>query len=290
MRQLIVTGDDFGLAVPVNEAIEQAHRRGILTTASLMVSAEAAYDAIRRAQALPSLKVGLHLVLVEGRPVLPPSAVPDLVDAAGEFSTHLVRAGIKFFFRRDVKRQLEAEIRAQFEAFHRTGLALDHVNAHNHMHLHPTVLGLILKVGRDYGLKAVRVPYEPFIPSWRMARNAFFSRLAASLLLFPWIILLKRRLGRAAIRSNRFVFGLNDSGSMHLELVLRILKRLPQGVTEIYFHPATSRCQEVIRMMPTYHHQSEFETLTHPQVREALQATGAEAIAFSDLGKIAVCQ
>src|SRR5205823_2374623 len=83
--------------------------------------------ALGRAQALPSLKVGLHLVLVEGRPVLPPSAVPDLVDAHGEFSTHLVRASLKFFFRRGAKRQLEAEIRAQFQAFHRTGLALDHV-------------------------------------------------------------------------------------------------------------------------------------------------------------------
>ena len=290
MKQLIITGDDFGLAVPVNEAIEQAHRGGILTTASLMVGAEAASDAILRAQVLPSLKVGLHLVLVEGRPILPPSAVPDLVDAQGEFSTHLVRAGIKFFFRPRVKRQLEAEIRAQFDAFQKTGLALDHVNAHNHMHLHPTVLGLILKVGREFGLRAVRVPYEPFVPSWLVARKAFVSRLAVSLLLFPWIALLRRRLGRASIRSNQFVFGLNDSGSMHLDLVLRMLKRLPQGVTEIYFHPAMSRCPELIHTMPTYDHQSEFETLTHPHVREALHATGAQTIAYSDLGEIAVCR
>ena len=184
----------------------------------------------------------------------------------------------------------EAEIRAQFDAFQKTGLALDHVNAHNHMHLHPTVLGLILKVGREFGLKAVRVPYEPFVPSWLVARKAFVSRLAVSLLLFPWIALLRRRLGRASIRSNQFVFGLNDSGSMHLDLVLRMLKRLPQGVTEIYFHPAMSRCPELIHTMPTYDHQSEFETLTHPHVREALHATGAQTIAYSDLGEIAVCR
>ena len=80
MKALIVTGDDFGLALPINEAIEDAHRDGILTTASLMVGASAAQDAIERARRLHSLKVGLHLVLVEGRPVSNPYDVPDLVD------------------------------------------------------------------------------------------------------------------------------------------------------------------------------------------------------------------
>ncbi len=148
MKKLIVTGDDFGLSLPVNEAIEEAHRRGILNTASLMVGAEATADAVDRASRLPSLHVGLHLVLVEGSPVLPPQAVPDLVNRQGKFSSHLVRAGINFFLWPEVRRQLEAEIRAQFQAFQKTGLPLDHVNGHHHMHLHPTVLGLLLKVGR----------------------------------------------------------------------------------------------------------------------------------------------
>jgi len=104
VRKLIVTGDDFGLAVPVNEAIEEAHRRGILTTASLMVGAGVVADAVERARRLPTLKVGLHLVLVEGRPVLPPREIPDLVDGEGEFSSRLVGAGLNFFFRPGVGR------------------------------------------------------------------------------------------------------------------------------------------------------------------------------------------
>ena len=165
MKRLIVTGDDFGLALPVNEAIEEAHRKGILTTASLMVGATAVEDAVSRATRCPSLKVGLHLVLVEGRPIMRPQAVPDLVDRRGEFSSHLVRAGFKFFFRPAVRRQLALEIRAQFEAFQKTGLPLDHVNGHNHMHLHPTILGLILKIGQDFGLKAIRCRMS--LPGWR---------------------------------------------------------------------------------------------------------------------------
>jgi hopanoid biosynthesis associated protein HpnK len=283
VRKLIVTGDDFGLAVPVNEAIEEAHRRGILTTASLMVGAGAAADAAERARRLPTLRVGLHLVLVEGRPVLPPREIPGLVDDRGEFSTRPVGAGINFFFRPGVRRQLEAEIRAQFRAFADTGLPLDHVNAHNHMHLHPTVLGLVLRVGREFGLKAIRVPYEPLLPSWRASGKAFLPRAGTWLLTAPWSGLVKARLRRADVRANEFVFGLHDSGNMDVDLVLRFLRHLPPGVTEMYFHPATRRCPETDRTMSGYHHQREFEALTSPAVRDALLASGAQRVAFSDL-------
>ena len=283
MRKLIVTGDDFGLAVPVNEAIEEAHRRGILTTASLMIGGAAARDAVERAKRLPSLKVGLHLVLVEGRPVLPSREIPDLVDGRGEFSTRLVGAGLNFFFRPGVRRQLATEIRAQFLVFQETGLLLDHVNAHNHMHLHPTVLGLILKVGREFGLRAMRVPYEPVFPSWRASRRGLVSKLAGWMLLYPWIQILKVRLRRAGIRCNDFVFGLNDSGHLHQDIFLRLLSCVPQGVTEIYCHPATRRCAELDRTMPDYEHEQEFKALVSPAVREAIAASGFQRIAFSEL-------
>jgi hopanoid biosynthesis associated protein HpnK len=284
MRKLIVTGDDFGLAVPVNEAIEAAHRDGILTAASLMVGAEAAADAVERARRLPSLKVGLHLVVVEGRPALPPDSLPDLVNADGRLPGGLVWAGVRFVFNPRARRQLEAEIRAQFEAFRRTGLALDHVNAHNHMHLHPTVLSLLLKVGRDYGLKAVRLPYEPLHPSWQASAHGRGGKLATWLLFAPWVALLRGRLTRAGVRCNDFVLGLYDSGRMQTELVLRLLAGLPEGVTEMYFHPATRRCPELDRTMPDYHHQGELAALLSPAVRAAVTAAGSQRIGFGDLG------
>jgi hopanoid biosynthesis associated protein HpnK len=283
VRQVIVTADDFGLALPVNEAVEQAHRDGILTAASLMVGAGAAADAVARARRLPSLRVGLHVVLVHGRPVLPAARVPDLVDARGRFSDRLVRAGLAFFFRPAVRRQLQAEVRAQFEAFRATGLALDHVNAHNHMHLHPTLLAAILEIGGEYGLRAVRVPYEPPLASYRAARHGFGRRLATAAGLAPWIALVRRRLRRAGVKSNRAVFGLHDSGAMDAGLVERMVAALPDGVTEIYFHPATGRSPELDREMPAYRHEAELAALTSQRVATALRAAGVRRIAFSDL-------
>jgi hopanoid biosynthesis associated protein HpnK len=278
-----VTGDDFGLAIPVNEAIGSAHKEGILTTASLMVGAAAAEDAVARARTMPSLKVGLHVVVVCGRPVLRPDQIPDLVGPDGLLRTELVRAGLSFFFRLSVRRQLESEIRAQFEAFSRTGLVLDHVNAHNHMHVHPTVLALILKIGREFGIRAVRLPYEPLLTSWRASREGFLRRLWPGVFLVPWIFLMKCRLSWAGIGRNDYIFGITDSGRMDADRVRRFAASLPDGVSEIYCHPATGRWADMERSVEHYQFEREFQALVSASVAEALHHSGVQLIAFSDL-------
>jgi hopanoid biosynthesis associated protein HpnK len=288
LRRLIVNGDDFGLAEPVNEAIERAHRDGILTSASLMVGGDAAADAIERARREPKLRVGLHVVLVEGKPVLPPDEIPALVDERGEFSTDLFSAGVRMFFAPRARRQLAAEIRAQFEAFRQSGLVLDHVNAHNHMHVHPTVLGILLEVGRDYGVRAIRVPYEPALPSWRALRTHRFRRVLHALGFGALAGPMRARLLRERIAANDFVFGLNDSGHMTEEVVLRLVEQLPEGVSEMYFHPATRRCPEIDRAMADYQHEEELAALLSPRVRDSVERGGIERIAFGDLAPRAV--
>ena len=267
MRRLIVTADDFGLAVPVNEAVERAHREGVLTCASLMVGAPSAADAVERARSLPDLRVGLHLTLVRGRPVLPAADVPALVGDDGELPRNLVSAGFRFFFLPGIRKQLELEIRAQFEAFRATGLAMDHVIVHNHMHLHPTLLGLILKVGRDYGMRAMRIPQE---------RDG-------DLFLRPWISLVRARTRRAHVLTNDLVLGLRYTGEMDSTRVISLLRDLPEGTTEMYFHPATRSTPYIERELPGCRVEAEFQALIDPLVRKAIQASGARLIAFSDL-------
>ena len=282
-KRIIFTGDDFGIALPVNEAIVDAHRSGVLTTASLMVGGKFACDAIERARECPSLKVGLHLVLVEGRSVLPPDKIPLLVDTNGEFLTNLTLAGFEFFLRRGIRTQIEAEIRAQFEAFSKTGFTLDHVNAHNHMHLHPTILSLLLKVGREFDLRAVRLPNEPPVRSWKASRKLLGPKLVSFAFLCPWIKLMKFRLRQAQVCFNDFIFGMADSGSMTEDLVNRMVRNLPDGITEIYLHPATRRCAEIDRTMPTYRHEDEFRTLISKSLIKTLGDIRIQRIAFSDL-------
>ncbi len=235
-RRLIVTADDFGADEAVNEAVERAHVGGILTAASLMVTGHATAEAVERARRLPKLGVGLHIVLVEGRPTLPPEQVPDLVDGDGHFRNNMLRAGIDIFFRPAVRRQLAAEIDAQFAAFAATGLPLDHVNAHKHFHLHPTIAGLILQIGPRYGMRAVRAPVEPaaIINAIEPRQIAGIDRIANA-----YARKAQARLRRAGMLAPDQVFGLAWSGAMSRERFAALIERLPPGLTEIYCHPAT---------------------------------------------------
>ena len=278
-RFLIVTADDFGLHESVNEAIERASRDGILTAASLMVGAPAAADAIRRAHELPHLRVGLHLVLADGLAVLGPEVIPGLADESGRMNSQMFVNGVRFFAMRKLRRQLEAEIRAQFSAFARTGLALDHVNVHKHFHLHPTLLEMLLRIGREYGVAAVRVPDEPL---WFAARGGRWIPGMSAAMLAPWNALMKRRLRAAHMLHNDSIFGVAASGAMDEETLLAVLARLPPGITEIYLHPATLSGSAIAASMNGYRHADEFAALLSPRVRAAVVAAGAERGGYAD--------
>jgi hopanoid biosynthesis associated protein HpnK len=266
---LIVTADDFGLHESVNQAVEQASRAGILNAASLMVTAHATKDAVRRARLLPNLCVGLHVVLADGWSTLDAQLIPEIADPTGRMHSDMFRKGVRFFFKSAARRQLEAEIRAQFAAFARTGLTLDHVNVHKHFHIHPTIFSILLEVGRDYGMPAVRVPDEPF---WFAVRSAGVLPGLAQALLSPWIALMKRRLQRARIFHNDRIFGIAGSGAMDEAGLLAILARLPPGVSEIYLHPATQSGSAITASMSHYRHAEELDALSSPRVRAALNA------------------
>ena len=283
MKRLIVTADDFGLSPAVNQAIEQAFTEGILTTTSLMAGAAYAEDAVERALRNPGLKVGLHVVVTRGRAVLPPGEIPDLVDSRGYLPDQLFQSGVRYFFLPKIRDQLEREITAQFESFKSYGLKLDHVNAHNHMHLHPTVFSLILKVGPGYGMHSVRIPYEPLLPVWRSTRENLVHRALITLFLGPWVALQRARLPRVGLNSNDFLFGLYDTGRMDVERVMSMLPCLPDGVSELYFHPARADLEGDRPLADSNSCAMELETLLDENIRNLLQTLKIKTISFADI-------
>jgi len=278
--RLIVTADDFGADVAVNEAVEIAHRQGVLTAASLMVGAPAADDAVARARALPSLAVGLHLALVEARPTLPPEAVSHLVDDRGFFRSDMAAAGATMFFNPMARRQLAAEIAAQFEAFAATGLTLDHVNAHKHFHLHPTIAGLILKIGARHGLRAARIPFEPEAVLRAIEPNTPPSLLSPLNLMAR---VLRARFRDAGVTAPDQVFGLRWSGAMTRERLRGLIERLPPGLTEIYLHPAVR--DHYPGSAPGYRYAEELAALVAPEVAARLSRSDIRRGGFLDFAR-----
>ncbi|WP_336488559.1 hopanoid biosynthesis-associated protein HpnK [Methylobacterium nigriterrae] len=277
MKRLVVTADDFGLSLEVNEAVEQAHRDGILTAASLMVSAPAAADAVARARRLPGLRVGLHLVLVEAWPTLPAAELPDLTDAQGLMRRDMGRLGLDLALKASARRQLAAEIAAQFEAYRATGLPLDHVNAHKHFHVHPLIAGAVLRIGRDFGMRAIRVPRETRAVL-RTAEPGSDPRPALDIA--PWAALLAVRARQAGLLIPDRTLGLAWSGAMTSKRVAGLLAHLPDGLTELYTHPATAG--GFPGEAAGYAYAAERDALIAPEARDAITRMAAATGGFSD--------
>ncbi len=257
MDKIIFSADDFGLTQAVNEAVELAHTKGRLTQASLMVAAPEAKDAIARAHRLPNLKTGLHLVLVDGDSMLGHTRLPNITSPDGKFSRDQTALGFQYFFSPAARKELKAEIRAQFAAFADTGLTLNHADAHKHMHLHPTVAAMMISVGKEFGLNRIRIPAEPPKTMQACGEKISFSDRA----LYAWTNILRSQARRAGLTAPDHIFGIKWSGHMRGERIDMLLQNLPSGTTEIYFHPAIRHDEILQKLMPDYEHEAELQAL-----------------------------
>lgn len=283
-RQVIVTADDFGMSREVNEAVEEAHRRGVLTAASLVVTGEAAADAVQRARRMPRLGIGLHLALVSADPALPPSEIPALMAADGrELGASPERVGAMMMLSRKVATQAEAETRAQFELYRRTGLPLDHVDGHWHFHQHPVLVRLLAAWAGEYGIRAVRVPYEPALPSWRVSRDRAGRRAAIALTHRPLASFMRRCFRRAGIVTNDWFFGMNDGGGVTRDVLLGYLRHLPPGLTEIGLHPAIASWRSSFAPPRHWRVAEELAALTDPDVLAACRRPDLQLTRFTDI-------
>ncbi len=260
-----------------------AHRDGILTNASLMVCGAACAEAVEQARAHPRLGVGLHLVLLQGHAAAPPDRVRGLVDANGMFTNGPVTTGLRYFFTSGLRAQLECEIRAQLDAFMRTGLPLSHVDGHLNIHMHPTVLGILVRLAPQYGIRALRLPREPLSISLALDGRERRRKCMEAITFHALTAFAKPRLAAHGIRHPDQIFGLHQSGHVTEPYLLGVLARLPDGVTEIYSHAAVLDA-EARRWRPAdYESAAELSALLSPRAAAALDEAGVVRMNYLEL-------
>ncbi|MCX8156600.1 MAG: hopanoid biosynthesis-associated protein HpnK [Verrucomicrobiae bacterium] len=271
MRRLIVNADDLGRTAEHNAAVEQAHVEGILTSASLMVNEPAAGAAVAMARGHPGLAVGLHVTLIQGRAALPAGELGGLVDEAGQFGRDPVVVGWRYFWRRDWREPLRRELEAQLGRFRETGLRLDHVNGHLHLHQQPVVFKLLLELAPAWGIRHVRVVREPLGPNWRAARGRYGVRLLHAGIFAALGRGQRRALARRGIRCAGAVFGQLQDGRVDEAYVLGLLPHLPAGDSELYSHPTVTEFKH------------ELDALCSPRVKALVGRLGLQLIHYGDL-------
>jgi chitin disaccharide deacetylase len=270
-RRLIVNADDFGFSQSINQAVIRAHREGILTTASLMVNEPAAEEAVRLARENPGLGVGLHLALVCGAAALAPERIPHLAGANGRFSDHPSAAGWRYFFSAACKEELRAEIEAQVLKFHATGLPLDHVNGHLHVHLHPTVLRILLDNAQRWGIRAMRLTRDRLFLNAGLASGQWSYRVSHAAIFGLLSARARQSLVRQNIRHTGAVFGLLQNARVDAAYVTKLLPRLPAGDSELYSHPSLDQFR------------NEFDALIDTEIRNLPERLGIRLIRYQDL-------
>jgi chitin disaccharide deacetylase len=270
-RRLVVNADDFGRSASINQAVIRAHSEGILTTASLMVNEPACAEAVELAHRHPTLGVGLHLTFLCGRSALSCDRIPGLVSADGEFTNNPTGAGFRYFFHRDLREQLRMEMRAQFQRFRATGLPLDHVNGHLHLHLHPTLFRLLMEEAAHLGVDRVRLTVDPLRLNLRLASGRLGYRLVHALVFQRLAAQARPVLQQRGFRHTQTVFGLLQNGRVDERYVLALLPSLPNGDSELYSHPSLDEFR------------NEFDALVSRQVRAKIRELGIELIRYRDL-------
>lgn len=269
-RLLAVNADDFGFTSDVNLGIVEAHRRGILTSTTLMANGDAFSDAVRLARENPALDIGAHLVLTGGmsvaQPGVPlPASVPVLV-------RHVALRRI----------DIAGELRAQIERILAAGIAISHLDTHKHTHLLPPVLEQVARLAAEFGIRWVRRPLDlPLhgppgdVPLQIRLANKAMGSLRAHF---------HRVLTRHGCKTTDWFAGFQMTGRYDAEWLVRLLRNLPEGITEFMTHPGF--CRAGLRAARTRLKQSreaELAALTDPRVIETVRSEGIRLTSYADL-------
>jgi hopanoid biosynthesis associated protein HpnK len=290
VRQLIVNADDLGLTAGVNRAIREAHKDGIVTSATLMAAGVAFDDAVALARSVPSLSVGCHVVLVDGGPVSEYSSIPTLLAnrsaQAGRFYSRISAVAARAVFGRFDPDQLVSEIVAQVQKIQAAGVQVTHLDTHKHTHIFPPILRALVKAARICGVPAVRNPFVPagsLRPRQFSRRPRLWKRYGQVRMLRSFAAQFQDSMKRAGLATPDGVLGVIETGSFDHSLLRQALADLPEGTWELVCHPgyddADLRASHT-RLLAS--REQERQLLTSPELRQFLDEQEIRVISYRE--------
>ena len=277
-RVLIVNADDLGLHQDINRGIEMAHLEGVVTSASLSAVGEAFEDAVALCRRCPDLDVGVHITLVEERPLTDPSRLGSLVTREGLFQPSHPRLMARAVSGRLSRSAVRRELGAQVERVLEVGIRPSHLDAHQHVHLLPGIWPVVVELAREHGIPWVRVPRfsplavgspSPILTALRLGLNALQS---------------VRRSSLGALRAPDATPALGLSGHLTTDAILAGLALVPRGdVAELVAHPGVTTPSLQERYRWGFDWSGETAALTDATLKSALHREGFTLQSFSGL-------
>jgi predicted glycoside hydrolase/deacetylase ChbG (UPF0249 family) len=290
MKRVIVNADDFGFSKRINSGIIETYRKGILTSASLVVNMPGFDDAINLIRQNPGLDIGVHINIIRGRPI---SSLTNsrILTEQGYFLMSIPRLLTRIFTKKIRLEELEVECRAQIEKAFKEGISISHIDSEKHLHLFRPFFKLIVKLADEYGIKKIRLINEiPYIFQKIPDFTRFFNKQLYKSVALSIISTMNKPLVKASnMRAPNYSYGIAGAGNMAIDGYKNILKKLKNGTTEIICHPGYAEdgsrknslceskyCIDKIR-------EQELGALLEPRIKEALGKLNVELIAYKEL-------
>lgn len=291
MRRLIVNADDFGLTEGVNRAILEGHRRGVITSTTLMANGRQFASAANQALTAPELSLGCHLVLVDGKPLLPKEQVPSLLAQRSSGTAHLRQGFLELardtFRHRIQPGEVEAEAAAQIRTLQSAGISVSHVDTHKHAHMLPSICQAVLHAARACGVRAVRNPFVPLRPlafAHLLRRPKLWTRYTEVTVLRRYEAQFRELVAREGMTTTDGSFGVLVTGALDEALFEAIIGSIPEGTWEFVCHPGYNDTElDGIRTRLRSSREKELAVLTSDHARELLKKHNIELISYHQL-------
>jgi len=292
VRQLIVNADDFGLTSGVNRAVVEAHRDGIVSSATLMANGPAFDEAVKAARSVPTLAVGCHVVLVDGAPVAPPGGLDTLLAIRSAQPDHFYSSLSAFAARATLggfdREQLVEEITAQIRKIQAAGIQVTHLDSHKHAHIFPEILAAMLRAARICGVRAIRSPFVPIkavLAQHFAGKRTLLKRYGQVRVLNVFASRFRRQLKRSGLVAPDGVIGVVETGLLDAALLRQALARLPEGTWELVSHPGyADQDLRAARTRLVESRERERDLLTSPELKDFLEQQKIRLISFRELG------
>lgn len=278
MKKLIINADDYGLHEVINQGIIEGFMHGCISSTSIMAGAPAFEDGVNLLKD-NKLGVGVHLTLVASAPVGDPKKIASIVDAEGNFFSSYPEFIKKNFFGLISLDEVYQEFYAQISKVVSAGIHITHLDSHQHLHVLPGIIDVVISLAKEFRIKAVRVPAENyfFYDDFSFAR--YIGKCGLSFLAQR----AKKKLQKENIISPDHFWGMMAGGNMNDIKLNQIISTLPDGINEIMVHPGcnTSELQKVFDWQ--YNWEQELSALTDKNVLKSLQYNKIELVSFGAL-------
>ena len=281
IRKLIINADDFGLCKGVNKAVIEAHTTGVLTSATIMANMPESDEAIAIAKKTPTLGVGVHLNVIDGKPLSSDSIVKLLLDDNGEFKYSAYKLAFKSLLSKKILRAIEVELAAQISSIINRGVKPTHLDSHKHFHCFPPVYRIVCSLAAEFGIGAVRWPWEPAtvcLSDWPPVESGDKARafLARQLAL------------ECQKRDNRFIkndifFGIAHTGRIDDKFWSELGKTQFIGTAEVMTHPGYT--EGLIKTRLVEQRKVELKWLCDPSTKQVIADAGLKLVHYGNIDK-----